>query len=98
MTFTRTVESPAALSRPWLAAIAGTAFAAITLVAALIQPATAVTVNNSAPSTQAVAPAEEPWTPSTILYGGSGSVAPTQHRLPLSLDDLDPECTCIGFF
>lgn len=98
MTFARAYESPVTLSRTWLTAIAGATLAAITLAATLGQPATAVTVTSAAISTQAVAPAEEPWTPSTMFYGGSGSVAPTEHRLPLSLDDLNPECTCIGFF
>lgn len=98
MSFARTLESSPTLSRTWLAAIAGTVFAALIITTAFGGPSTVATVDGTAPSSEAVTVTEEPWTPSTMFYGGSEYTVPTEHRLPLTLDDLNPECTCIGFF
>ncbi len=97
MSFARTLASSPSLSRTWLAAITGTMFAALILTASGV-PSTVATVDGPAPSSDAVTVTDEPWTPSTMFYDSSEYTAPTEHRLPLSLDDLNPECTCIGFF
>ena len=84
------------VSRAWLAVIGATVLAAIVVSGVLGQPTT-TTINAAAevPAVPAAATTEEPWVPGVMTF--SGERTPTQ-RLPLLLDELDPDCLCIGFY
>ncbi len=70
--------------------------AALALSAVLGQPTTTIiNAATDAPAVPAGATTEEPWVPGVMTF--SGERTPTQ-RLPILLDELDPECLCVGFY
>ena len=78
-------------SRARLAAGAATVAIALVLTAMFGE---ASTVADTAPVSPAVTAIEEPWVPGVMTFSGE----PAPRTAPISFDDLDPNCFCIGFF